>query len=93
MAALKVAAEFDLAVFRDWIATRLPSYARPLFLRFRQELDLTETFKQKKASLVEDGFDPSRTADPLYVEDASAGAYRRIDAGTFAAIAAGAWRL
>ncbi len=36
----------------------LPEYARPVFLRIREDIDVTATFKQKKVDLVKDGFDP-----------------------------------
>jgi len=80
MAALVVNGEFDLALFRDEAAARLPDYARPLFVRIVTALDLTGTFKQRKQELIEQGFDPGRTADPLYFERAVPGRYERLDA-------------
>ncbi|CAO4135641.1 hypothetical protein OFEAOIEE_LOCUS3386 [Methylorubrum extorquens] len=71
--------------------TRLPAYARPLFLRLSDELVHTETFKQKKVALAEDGFDPDRTDDPLYID--RDGAYRRVDQALYAQIAGGGLRL
>jgi len=80
MAALVVSGEFDLALFREEAAERLPDYARPLFLRMVTALDLTGTFKQRKQELVEQGYDPGRTADPLYLDSAVRGQYERLDA-------------
>ena len=91
MAALAVGPGFDLAHLHAEMATRLPAYARPLFLRLSPELGHTETFKQKKGALAEDGFDPDRTDDPLYID--RDGAYRRIDATLYAEIAGGRLRL
>ncbi len=34
---------------------RLPDYARPVFLRIRQDIEITATFKQKKIDLVKRG--------------------------------------
>jgi fatty-acyl-CoA synthase len=93
MAALVVDQDFDLAGLRAHLAGRLPDYARPLFLRIVDDLAATETFKQKKQDLVEDGFDPSRIADPLYFNDASSGAYLRLDDALFGAIIGGRMRL
>jgi fatty-acyl-CoA synthase len=92
MAALVVAsmAEFDLDGFRAHVASALPIYARPLFLRFRSELEATSTFKPKKSALVADGFDPARVAEPLFLDDRATSAYRRLDAGLFEAIVSGA---
>ncbi|XP_033749915.1 very long-chain acyl-CoA synthetase-like [Pecten maximus] len=44
----------------------LPSYARPLFLRFVKEMSLTVTYKQRKVEAVKEGFDPAKVTDPLY---------------------------
>mmetsp|Transcript_32875 Transcript_32875/g.71722 ORF Transcript_32875/g.71722 Transcript_32875/m.71722 type:complete len:356 (+) Transcript_32875:3-1070(+) len=46
---------------------QLPTYARPLFVRFQQDFDLTGTMKQVKTKLREEGCDPSKMGpDPLY---------------------------
>jgi hypothetical protein len=37
----------------------LPSYAAPLLLRIRREMDITTTFKHKKNTLIEEGFNPA----------------------------------
>ena len=50
------------------MAERLPPYARPLFLRLCQGMDVTATFKQTKGSLVREAFDPSAVNDPLYFD-------------------------
>ncbi|ACA18661.1 AMP-dependent synthetase and ligase [Methylobacterium sp. 4-46] len=80
MAALTVAEGFELAGLRAHLAAELPAYARPLFLRLCRDFEITETFKQKKQALVEAGFDPARTGDPLYFDDAAQGAYVPLDA-------------
>jgi fatty-acyl-CoA synthase len=59
---------FDLTEFRAHLASRLPKYARPLFLRIRDSVDLTGTFKYAKSDLIREGFDPSATSDLLYVD-------------------------
>jgi fatty-acyl-CoA synthase len=88
-AALMVNAHFDLAAFRTDAAARLPAYARPVFLRLLRSIESTGTFKPRKQDLLEDGFDPKRSADPVYFDDPRAQAYVRIDAALFAAITAG----
>jgi fatty-acyl-CoA synthase len=70
----------------------LPRYARPLFLRVRQKLELTSTFKPKRREMAEEGFDPARVTDPLYVFDAERAGYVALDAARFAAIQGGAMR-
>jgi fatty-acyl-CoA synthase len=93
MAALVVDASFDLAVFRQAVVEKLPAYARPVFLRLLTTLDATGTFKPKKQSLVEEGFDPGRVKDPLYVDDQSLGRYVIIDQDMHRALRASGIRL
>jgi fatty-acyl-CoA synthase len=93
MAALVVGPGFDLTALREHLVQRLPAYACPLFVRIRAELEVTETFKQKKHVLVADGFDPHVVADPLYFNDGAAGAYVPLDAALYARLVRGAVRL
>lgn len=92
MAALVVdnIAEFDLDGLRAHVEKALPSYARPLFLRFRAELEATGTFKPKKSALVAEGFDPAEIEEPLFFDDRAARLYRRLDAALYKAIVSGA---
>jgi fatty-acyl-CoA synthase len=69
---------FDLPGLRAHIARALPVYARPVFIRFRRELDMTGTFKLKKMELAAEGIDISRSEDPFYFDDRTAGAYVRV---------------
>jgi fatty-acyl-CoA synthase len=91
-AALVVDAEFDLAAFRVDLGSRLPAYARPVFLRLLETLESTGTFKPRKQDLMEAGFDPARIKDKLYFDDPRTQAYVPLDAALFAAITAGAIR-
>ncbi len=45
----------------------LPAYAVPLFLRLREEQEVTGTFKYRKVDLKKQGFDPAGSSEPLYV--------------------------
>ncbi|XP_070810166.1 long-chain fatty acid transport protein 2-like [Pituophis catenifer annectens] len=47
----------------------LPSYAIPHFIRIQEKLEITGTFKQCKAQLVRDGFNPATISDPLFFLD------------------------
>ncbi|XP_068778054.1 long-chain fatty acid transport protein 3 [Struthio camelus] len=53
----------------------LPPYARPRFLRLQERLEMTETFKQQKVRLAQEGFDPARVPDPLFLLDEAARTY------------------
>jgi len=89
MTALVSKGALDLSALRRHIEERLPSYARPLFLRLRDAPDLTATFKHVKQELVRQGFDPSATTDALFLYDAQQQSYVRIGAPLYAALSAG----
>jgi fatty-acyl-CoA synthase len=91
MAAL-VAPNLDLAAFRKHVAANLPPYARPVFLRIMPELEVTGTFKYRKADMVVAGFDPGQVKEPLFFDDAAAGAYVPLDTALYRRIAEGAMR-
>ncbi len=95
MAALVVddPATFDMAGFRAFLAAHLPEYARPLFLRFQDHLDITATFKQRKGDLVKEGFDPAKISEKLFFSDAASAAFVPIDPALYAKLAAGSMRL
>ncbi|HEX3914739.1 MAG TPA: long-chain-acyl-CoA synthetase [Steroidobacteraceae bacterium] len=93
MAALVVDSGFDLAAFRTDVASRLPPYARPVFLRLLTALEATGTFKPRKQELAQAGFDPGRTGDPLYFDDPRSQRYVPLDARQYAAIADGRLRI
>lgn len=90
MAALVTAEDFDMAAFSKHVDEHLASYARPLFVRLQKAIETTGTFKYRKIDLVKDGFDPTKTKDPLYFRDPVKGyvkitkpMYAKIEAGTF----------
>lgn len=93
MAAIVAGEGFDPAELHRRLTAALPAYARPVFLRLRPSLDLTETFKQKRQDLVRDGFDPVSSPDPILVEDGAAGTYMVLDADRHRAIIEGRVRL
>jgi fatty-acyl-CoA synthase len=93
MAAIVTDREIDLCALRVYLAGRLPCYARPAFLRMRQDLEVTGTFKYSRTDLVNEGFDPSATSDALYFNDPESESFLRLDAALFERIQAGQIRL
>jgi fatty-acyl-CoA synthase len=93
MAAIVCAGNPDLTALRKHLTQWLPSYARPLFLRFADRLEATATFKHAKANLQREGFDPTALTDAIYFDDPAKKAFVRLDAALFARIAAGKVRL
>jgi acyl-CoA synthetase (AMP-forming)/AMP-acid ligase II len=49
------------------LAAQLPAYAVPVFLRRVAALETTATFKLRKQALRDEGCDPARIGDPLWV--------------------------
>ena len=90
MAALVVADAVDLAALHAHVAAALPRYARPVFLRLTKDFEMTGTFKPKKATLIADGFDPSRV-DRLLIDDQER--YRPMTGTDHQTIRAGNFRL
>jgi fatty-acyl-CoA synthase len=93
MAAIVCEGGLDLAALHAHLTKALPSYARPLFLRIRGEIEVTATFKQRKLELVAQGCDPSATPDAIYFNDPSVDAFVRLDAALHAQIVGGQLKL
>jgi len=92
MASLVVGPEFDITTLAEYVDRELPAYARPIFVRLQREIETTGTFKYRKIDLVTDGFDPTRTKDPLYFRDPAKG-YVKITKAVHAKIMAGGFKL
>ena len=93
MAALVVGGGFDSAALAAQLEARLPAYARPLLLRLMPEIGVTGTFKHRKIDLVEQGFDPSRVAAPLFVFDSQTRRYEPLDTARYTDIIAGRFKI
>jgi fatty-acyl-CoA synthase len=84
----------DLAAFRTHLVDHLPEYARPVFLRVRDDLAVTATFKHTKSALVREGYDPVAVDDALYFDDRERQAFVRLDKAIYDRIQKGQlqWR-
>jgi fatty-acyl-CoA synthase len=89
MATLVTEQDFDLTAFRAHLVSRLPRYARPLFLRLRNAMEVTGTFKYTKTDLARQGYDPSATDDILYFSHPESQAFVRLDTALYGRILAG----
>jgi fatty-acyl-CoA synthase len=78
MAAITIQPGFSFEVLHAHLSSRLPSYARPAFLRICSRLETTGTFKISKATLIREGFGQNSAGDPIYAENASAGTYHKV---------------
>jgi fatty-acyl-CoA synthase len=93
MAAISTDDPFELQAFRRYLATRLPGYARPAFLRIQQAVDVTGTFKYIKRDLVRQGYDPDASSDAIYCNSNEVDAFIPLDKELYARIQSGRVRL
>jgi len=89
MAAIVADDGLDLAAFRTHLVDRLPEYARPVFLRVRDDLEVTATFKHTKSALVREGYDPIAIGDAIYFNDRERQAFVRLDKALYDRIQTG----
>jgi len=64
---LRAGASFNGKALSEYLATRLPAYAIPLFIRLKIEQETTGTFKYRKVELKKEGFAADKISDPLYI--------------------------
>ena len=93
MAAIVADDHLDLAAFRGHLIDRLPAYAHPVFLRVRDDLEVTGTFKHSKSALMRDGYDPTAIDDAIYFNDRDRQAFVRFDKSLYERIRIGELRL
>jgi fatty-acyl-CoA synthase len=93
MAALVLDGELHLPALREHLKARLPSYARPLFLRVQDEIEVTGTFKYSKTDLVRQGYDPGTVTDAIYFDHPEIKQFVRLDMPLYDSIQAGKFRL
>ncbi len=92
MAAITPKHGIDPAALYAHMSKHVPAYARPVFLRFQDDVEITGTLKVRKVDLVKDGFDPATTTDLLFVVDNDHHTYRPIDADLMRQIVSGGIR-
>ncbi|XP_008052669.1 very long-chain acyl-CoA synthetase-like [Carlito syrichta] len=80
--------EFDGKKLFQHTADYLPSYARPRFVRIQDTIEITGTFKHRKVTLVEEGFNPTVIKDALYFLDDTAKMYVPMTEDIYNAISA-----
>ena len=85
--------ELDLADLQRYLARELPPYAVPLFLRLREHMETTGTFKYKKTDLKREGFDPDKVDDPMFALLDRDRGYEPITGEIHQSIQAGEYRL
>lgn len=85
--------ELDLPGLYAHIKAELPAYAVPVFLRVRQAMETTGTFKYQKNNLKKEGFDPSKVeGEVLFVLLPGTSEYTALTAEVFQNIQDGKYR-
>ncbi|XP_004929240.1 long-chain fatty acid transport protein 4 isoform X2 [Bombyx mori] len=88
------AGTLDLRALHERLARDLPVYARPVFMRIMDSVDMTGTFKMKKTDLQKEGFDPALVKkDKLYYLDPKLGQYLPLGKEEYEKIVSGQIRL
>jgi acyl-coenzyme A synthetase/AMP-(fatty) acid ligase len=59
--------DFNFKELTSYFQENLPGYAIPKFIRFKNKLESTSTYKTKKVNAKKEGFDPNNINDPLFV--------------------------
>jgi fatty-acyl-CoA synthase len=93
MVAMVLRGDFDGQSFREHVDSSLPPFARPLFVRVRETLETTGTFKLKKGDLTNEGFDPWKVRDPIFFRDPSRNEYVPLTPEMFEQLKTGKLRL
>ncbi|MEC8497759.1 MAG: long-chain-acyl-CoA synthetase, partial [Pseudomonadota bacterium] len=86
MAALSTDRDINLENLYQSLSSSLPSYAQPLFLRIKKEIEITGTFKHRKVELVKDGYNPKEIKEQMYFCDHETQTYLPLDEELFAKI-------
>lgn len=77
----------------ECVIEKLPVYARPYFLRVREHVDSTASFKKVKTALQGEGFNPEIISDPLYFLDVNRKDYVKLTPALYKDIQAGKVRV
>jgi fatty-acyl-CoA synthase/citronellyl-CoA synthetase len=64
---LKNINDFDETAFSRHLHEKLPAYAVPIFIRIREQEEVTGTFKYRKVELKKEHYDLAQVDEPLFV--------------------------
>ncbi len=90
---LKNSEDFNISKFSEFLTISLPRYAIPVFVRIREALETTGTFKLKRGNLKEEGYDPNKMSDFLYIWDSGSNCLKELTRNVYQSIVNGNMRL
>jgi acyl-CoA synthetase (AMP-forming)/AMP-acid ligase II len=70
--------EIDFNEFTSYMINKLPTYAIPGFIRIIKSIPVSETFKYPLHLFEEEGIDPEKIADPLFIYDRDRSTYVKL---------------
>jgi acyl-CoA synthetase (AMP-forming)/AMP-acid ligase II len=80
MAAFVKNDSLNLKDLSDYLKDHLPAYARPLFIRLLSDIEYTGTFKIKKTTLADEGFNLSKIkSDSIFYFDVKEQNYKQMN--------------
>ena len=77
---LKNINDFDAAAFSRHLNEKLPAYAIPVFVRIREQEEITGTFKYRKVELKDENYDLNKVEEPILVKLPSESHFIALDA-------------
>jgi fatty-acyl-CoA synthase len=75
MAVITTHTDFSLLALQAHLVKTLPSYARPVFIRRCESLNVTGTFKLQKEALRREGYTNPNASDEIWFFDAAIGSF------------------
>lgn len=78
--------EFSASEFYLHVNAALPSYAQPIFVRLREQQDITGTFKYKKTELKKESFRPNAATETVLIKHPGQKSYTTLDNNAITAI-------
>ena len=72
--------DLDWDRFATYVNSELPAYARAVFVRIQNDMDVTGTFKMVKGDLRRESYDITAITDPVYVLKPGVNHYEPLDA-------------
>lgn len=85
--------KFESAEFSRFVIDVLPGYSIPIFLRFKDELEMIGPYKLKKVNLRKEGYDFEKIKDEIMFLDTNSKNYINFDRTQYQKVLEGKLRL
>lgn len=92
MASITLSHDIDFSDLARYLKSAMPAYAVPIFVRVKQDVDTTGTFKFRKVEAMKDGFDVTKVKDPVWFLNPETKTYEPLTRKNLARISAQEYR-